>query len=424
MRDRAVRVLCTGDLHMGRFPSKVPEDAPSCSVEHVWSTVVEVAIDRSVDAVVLTGDVIDNESGRFEAFGPLQRGVRRLAEAEIDTIAVAGNHDYDALPRLYDLVNADRFYLIGRGGRWQEHVVRRGGDEILRVVGWSFPERHVHASPLPQLGLERGAVPTVAAIHGDLGVSESPYVPLTMAELTDQPVDAWLLGHIHEPEVRARNPLVLYPGSLQPLDPGEEDTHGAWLIEIESDRRVEADHVPLASLTYASLEVDISEEDAPEDLESCLVTAIRDDLATRQKANAHLRRAVYRVTLVGRSEHPQEWVREAKTLARRLTVPREVVDAHVDAIVPDVRPAIDLETLAEQGNPAGVLARHLLRLERRDEHEATEKLLDRLREKARTVRQATGYSMLDESAPDREMLRREALRQARLLLDELLSQRD
>mgnify|MGYP002763171153 FL=1 len=64
---------------------------------------------QHVDAVALTGDVVDNENATYESLGPLQKGLSRLGEAGIDTIAVAGNHDYDALPRLDQMVEASRF---------------------------------------------------------------------------------------------------------------------------------------------------------------------------------------------------------------------------------------------------------------------------------------------------------------------------
>lgn len=425
MRDRVVRILSAGDLHIGRFPSKIPVDDPACSVKTVWSNLVDLAIERAVDAVVLNGDVIDEENRRFEAFGPLQRGVRRLAEADIDTIAIAGNHDHAALPRLHRLIDADRFHLLGQGGRWEEHVVRSDGDDLLRVFGWSFPERHVHASPVPELSFEDKALPTVATIHGELGVADSPYVPLTAAELTAAPVDAWLLGHVHKPGVRREEPLVLYPGSLQPLDPSEEGPRGPWLVEIGHKGDVRAEQVPLASLAYASLEVGVDEDDQAEDLEGRLVVAIRSDLTKQREINAHLRRAVYRITLVGRSRHHQHLVQEARTLVRGLTVPHEVVDAHIEAIETNLRPPVDLKALADQRNPAGVLARHLLRLEQGEAHEATGRLIDRLRENAKTVRQSTGYAALDgHSELEEAALRQEALRQGRLFLDELLSQKN
>ena len=415
------RILCSGDLHMGRYPSKIPDD-PTCSVRHVWEDLVDLAVRREADAVILTGDVVDRENARFEALGPLQKGINRLAEAGIDTITVAGNHDHEALPRLYDLVDAERFYLLGKGGEWESHIVRRDGTDLLRVLGWSFPRRHVSASPVPEMNVDRKTIPTVAALHAELGVADSPYAPVTIRELANTPVDAWLLGHIHAPGRRHDKPVVLYPGSLQPLDPGEAGARGPWLVEVDAGGEVSTEHIPLASLYYAELGVAV-EEGSEENLEVQLNRAIREDLEDQRSENGHLRRAVYRIQVNGRSERPQELTNEAEKLAEHFTVPSGEVDAHIDRITADIRPAVDLEQLAEQRNPAGVLARHLLRLEQGETDGATGRLLDRLKENVQTVRQSTGYAALDDDpVPDSETLQQEALRQGRLLLDELLSQ--
>src|SRR5690606_3846633 len=87
-----VRRLCTDDLHLGRHPSCVPPDARYLSVEAVWHSTVDCAIEHRVDALVLTGDVADDSNQYFEAIGPLRSGIQRLVDAGIPVFAVAGNH--------------------------------------------------------------------------------------------------------------------------------------------------------------------------------------------------------------------------------------------------------------------------------------------------------------------------------------------
>jgi len=85
------------------------------AVDQVWGDTVSYAVEQAVDVVALTGDVVDAQNKRYEALGPLQRGLRRLEEAGIPVVAVAGNHDFDALPRLAEMVEAEHFHLLGRG---------------------------------------------------------------------------------------------------------------------------------------------------------------------------------------------------------------------------------------------------------------------------------------------------------------------
>ena len=253
-----VRLLCTGDLHVGRYPSYVPAGDRTLSVESAWRRTVDWAVQEGVDAVVLTGDVADEDNKVFEAFGPLKEGVERLAAAGIRTFAVAGNHDFDALHRLADLLDPSAFTLLGPGGTWSVEVLERGGTPVLRLVGWSFPDRYVRTSPLDTFPSTGDDLPVLGVLHADLDQANSPYAPVRFADLTAAPVAGWLLGHIHRPSFRVEGGRgVLYPGSLQPLDPGERGPHGPWLVTVDAAGSVTADHRPLATVRYDEVVVDL-----------------------------------------------------------------------------------------------------------------------------------------------------------------------
>ncbi len=113
-----IAILCTGDLHLGRHPSRIPErlDGPAFSPKAVWRETVQQAIDCDVDAVVVTGDVADRENRYFEAYGAFERGAVRLDKAEIPTTTIAGNHDFDVLPRIVRDLDLDNLHLLGENG--------------------------------------------------------------------------------------------------------------------------------------------------------------------------------------------------------------------------------------------------------------------------------------------------------------------
>src|SRR5690606_34254660 len=136
-----MKLLCTGDLHLGRRSSRLPShlDGRTHSCAGCWDQVVALALEESVDVVALSGDLVDRDNRFYEAVGPLESGLRRLADAGIEIVAVAGNHDHDVLPRLVDALGPEAFRLLGRGGVWERATVRRGG-RVLHIDGWSFPE--------------------------------------------------------------------------------------------------------------------------------------------------------------------------------------------------------------------------------------------------------------------------------------------
>lgn len=138
----ALKVLAVGDLHLGRTPSRLPDElslqARDLGPAGAWHRIVDAALAERVDALVLAGDVVEEENDFFEAWRELATGVERLLVAGIRVIAVVGNHNIQVLPRLADQIVG--FELLGRGGAWQQVTLESGG-ERLTLHGWSFPQR-------------------------------------------------------------------------------------------------------------------------------------------------------------------------------------------------------------------------------------------------------------------------------------------
>ncbi|MEX2501888.1 MAG: metallophosphoesterase, partial [Trueperaceae bacterium] len=227
-----MRLLLTGDLHIGRTSTRVPSELPQSdrSAAGAWNRIVRLATEEACDVVCLSGDVADQSNKFWEAIGPLEAGVTTLAEAGIQVVAVTGNHDHDVLPRLADQLPDGLLTLLGRGGRWERTTLEGDdGRPSLHLDGWSFPKARVTDDPLAAYDLPHdGAVPTLGLVHGDLDLSTSPYAPLSRERLRRAAPDAWLLGHVHVPGLHDLDAggWALYPGSPQAQDPGEPGPPG------------------------------------------------------------------------------------------------------------------------------------------------------------------------------------------------------
>lgn len=517
-------VLVTADLHLGRHPARVPEavDGRQFSPAAVWRATVEEAIARDVDAVLVAGDVVDRENRYVEAYGDFERGATRLSAADVPVLAVAGNHDHDALPAVIDSVDCEGVDLLGAEGRWERRRLFRDGDPVLAVDGWSFPSEHVLGNPLDAYDpealvgkpgpddAEEGAadapvpapaggtpgrtatldVPVVGLLHADLDARDSRYAPVSTADLRDEAADAWVLGHVHAPGVRVEaDPLVCYPGSPQPLDPGEPGAHGPWLLSIEgagghsSGRAsIRTEQLPLATLRYDEVVVDASPDPAAADAASedarspdatssagdaarattsTGVTATTDVApAVRTRLEAHLRADVTtdhlelllaRVRLTGRTEVHAELADERAAIEEQLRLRRDGLLVDVDRLALDTRPAVDLESRAGGDTPVAYLAELLLALEddaggiggprdygTREDGELVEgrttldgdhaALIDDALDRLREAHGASAYTRLHREdridQPDRADAVETVTRQARLLLDALLEQRE
>ncbi|MEC7567046.1 MAG: DNA repair exonuclease [Planctomycetota bacterium] len=299
-----MKILMTGDLHMGRGSSKLRELPPQTAIA-CWREIVIKAIELDVQVVLLSGDVVDRQNRFYESHAPLEQGVRDLASNGISTVAVAGNHDFDVLRNLHQAIEVEQFHLLGTGERWESLELTHQG-ETLRLDGWSFSSPYVQTSPLatyPEQGDD--ADYHIGLVHGDLEGVGSRYAPLALKDLQEKNVDGWLLGHIHKPHLisQSKGPWVLYPGSPQALDPGEPGIHGCWIIESESDDQPE--FLPLSTVCYESLVVDISEcEEAADVLGFVFAKAKTTAMDIKTQSHAGLQAVALRIEIIGECSDP------------------------------------------------------------------------------------------------------------------------
>ncbi|MCY4608149.1 MAG: DNA repair exonuclease [bacterium] len=427
-------LLAIGDVHLGTRCSGIPDAVMDWGIDPADLTpaatlerCVDLAIDGKVAAVLLAGDVVDSSNARFEAMIPLETCTRRLLDAGIEVIAVAGNHDVEALPRMASMVEG--FRLLGAGGTWQTHVVSHHGAAVAEIIGWSFGASEVRQSPVADLlrhPLARASagIPRIGLLHADLGASGGAYAPVRQAELDDAGCDAWLLGHIHKPSL-AGVPCG-YLGSLAGLDPSETGPHGPWLITLLPDGRMEFRQEVLAPVRWEEITVSLDHglEDA-------------DDVADRLLAEAEARCR----KLAGEGPLPRVLGLKAR-LAGSIPCHGDVMmrlasgdwtdlGRMIDGtavfygrIVPALTPVRDLHGVAEGSDPAALLARRLAALE--EGGEAARELLRQARAELAGVAGETHWAPVDAhrhaidplaDEPLRDML----IRAGRAALDAMLA---
>jgi DNA repair exonuclease SbcCD nuclease subunit len=426
-----LELLCTGDLHLGRHPSRIPDnlDGPELSPKSVWLSIVQEAIDRDVDGVVIAGDVVDQENRYFEAYGAFEDGVAQLDDQDVPVLVVAGNHDFAALPEMAGNLDSDALQFLGRGGSWERWTLKQDGDPLAHFDGWSFPDEHVYDSPLDEYDLpEADDAPLIGVIHADLDSPGSRYAPVLSSDLRDTSAVTWVLGHIHSPGIRIDSqPLALYPGSPQPLDPGERLAHGPWLVTIPPNGIVTTEKVPLASVRYDQIEVDASGADNPQAVVSMVSAKIKDHVRSELDTKS-LELSLVRVRLIGRTDAHSALMNQRRSMERDLGFKQGSVTVRIESIEVDTRPTIDLEKLSQGDNAAAYLADLLLEIENGDPRETYRNVIDDSLTAMRQVHSANAYNPLRRETklndPNGEDAIETLEQQARVLLDTLLSQKD
>lgn len=419
-----MRVLCTGDVHLGRPISQIPEDTDVSGLTATdgWRAIVDLAIDEQVDLVAISGDLIDEANRYYEATGPVENGVRRLADAGIPVVAVAGNHDFSALPRLAESLDG-ALILLGRNQQWERWTLVQHDLPVLHVDGWSFSHRHVADNPLDQYQLPSASdAPVLGLLHADLEQPRSHYAPVTLARLQQQRVTAWLLGHVHAAALYEADgvPPVLYPGSPYALDPGESGIHGVWIATFTPGYPPRFESYPLAKVRYQPHQVDISGAATADEAIRLIERSVRDTLENAVNADdsALLRLLLVRLTITGAI--PPDWSLDAELSRMQQELRRSVDRATVaiEKLVDATTAAIDLEAVSAGIDAPAVVAR-LIRSLRSGTPDralltAAQQRSDDLAELS-SYQQMAGNRRLDE-AQLAAMMEREAWRLLRTLL--------
>jgi DNA repair protein SbcD/Mre11 len=429
-----LKVLCTADVHIGRRASRLPDSA-RYTAAGAWLDIVNFALAQRVDAVLLAGDLVDEQNRFFEASGPVNQGIHLLREAEIPIVAVSGNHDYEITHRVAAAAGRDHLVVLGRGGNWERHTIRdAAGRPVLHVDGWSFPSPRFAESPLATYSLEapNDDAPLVGLLHCDLNATVSHYAPVPHSALAGGDHAAWVLGHIHTPALRETHggASVLYPGSPLPLDPGEPGGHGVWLMELAPGQPPAFQRFVLSPVRYETVHVDLTGL-ADEDLvRSSIVAAVLERLdGALGDSGGRLEVLCCRLRLHGRTPlhgRLEEIVRRADDLEPTLGDARAVIDSRR---IIDTLPALDLEDLARGRDAAARLAQVLLALESGDA-DVDGTLLEPIRRAEAEVAGRPHYQRLrgggdpDRPAEAGARLRVLLKQQAALLLDGIMSQKE
>ena len=421
-------ILAIGDVHLGTACSGIPDgisdggiDLRELTPAAALRSAVDLAIKKQVIAVLFAGDVVESTNARFEALAPLEECVRRLLDAGIEVIAVAGNHDVEALPRLAKLI--DGFKLLGAEGHWEATTLSRDGTPVAQVVGWSFGEKYVRQSPVAQLLAEplpspSAAVPRIGLLHCDLGASGGGYAPVRQTELNDTGYDAWLLGHIHKPSFigqpgAARARPSGYLGSLAALDSSETGPRGPWLVEVTAAGRIKAEHVPLAPVRWEPVEVSVEGIGHVEDVHDRLLDEAQKYARALESDSLMPRALGLRVQLTGSTgayEDVRQWIAggEWRSQFRMLDGTAIFFNRIQDAM--DLH--LDLEEIASGGDPAALLAQRLLLL--KENSEQSRALLDRARERLDGIAHDEIFNPVNEHRNATDPLSEEALREVLL----------
>lgn len=221
--------------------------------------VADLCCRENCDMVLLAGDIFDGEASR-ETIDILKDA---LAGCGVPVLVAPGNHDFcvPGSPWLEEKWPQNVFVFTGK----LESVTIMGLD--CRVYGAGFQSMDC-TGLLEDFQAEGDEKYCVAVLHGDPTQKNSPYNPITNAQVRNSGLDYLALGHIHKAGAfHSGNTLCAWPGC--PMGRGWDETgeKGVCIVTLSDEAEIRA--VSLDTLRFHDLEVDIG-SDAVLALESVL----------------------------------------------------------------------------------------------------------------------------------------------------------
>ena len=353
------------DLHLGSpFQGLALKDADIAAVfveasRKAFSALVAKAIELQVDFFVIAGDVDDgdwkdNKIGLF-----FNREMARLQRTGIPVYLLRGNHDAaSVITKTITLPANVHEFPTGKPGTAKLEALK------VALHGQGFADRSANDNLV--LGYP-AALPgwfNIGILHTSLTGREphAPYAPCSVDDLRSRGYDYWALGHVHDYEVVATDPLIIFPGNLQGRSIRERGAKGAVLVTVE-DGRITHERIIVDGARFAQAEIAIEADDDQRAILHRVEQAVRplaDDMEGRLTA--------LRIRLLGESalhgeisSNRQQWRDEVEAACHRVheDIWLEKLELRLESASTDAAKdsgSLDLRRLlAEHGGSAGIL---------------------------------------------------------------------
>lgn len=348
-----VRLLHLADVHLdtafeGR--SAALREHLRDALRTAFERAVDCAIDEEVHAVLLAGDLFDDDrlSVATEAF--LVDQVERLDEAGIDTVYVTGNHDPGGSGfRAAKIDWPERFHYVDDRTPTTVELTNSDGTIRATVVAAGHVDTHEEANLAARFPEATGPEPTIGLLHAHVTSAEQVeahdrYAPCSVEDLRAPGYDYWALGHIHTRQCVDSDAEAWYPGNLQSRSPRETGPRGGLLVTLQPDRstgRCQCEFRSFAPTRWEHLTLD---DLAPVETVQALVERVNtrfQDTARDATATDWLLRVTLRgpCPLADELASPEQVEELEDVLSRRVSGSVRDVEVRTRHLVPPVDPA-------------------------------------------------------------------------------------
>lgn len=281
-----MKLLHFSDIHIGmeNYAKLDPQTGLSTRLLDFFATfdfIVETAIKEKVDAVIFAGDAYktrDPNPTQQRGFG---ERIKKLAKAKIPVVLVAGNHDTpnaEGKANTLDIYSALEIENVWVS-RQPEYLQIPTNSGLLQIVTLPWLHKNDYQTIAERLRLLYDKVkqlpdsgPAILLSHVEIvgaqfgsekGMAIANDITLPLSLIQDKRLNYAALGHIHKHQVLSKpgdSPLVVYSGSPQRIDFGEEkEEKGFCLVEISKTSSFK--FIPTNARRFLTITINLKPDD-------------------------------------------------------------------------------------------------------------------------------------------------------------------
>ncbi len=268
----AFRFLHAADIHLDspllglrRYPD-APVDRVQSASRRAFARLVDLALDRKVDFVVIAGDLYDGDWKDFHTGIFLVNQLARLEASRIPVVVIAGNHDAQN--------------HMTRSLRWPTNATQLSADRPethriddlnVAIHGQSFARRDIRDNLAASYPDGEPGWFNIGLLHTCLSGADGheSYSPCKPDDLRRLGYDYWALGHVHGRASHGKDVPVEFPGNLQGRHARETGPKGCLLVDVDGAGQSTMQFERLDTVCWRQITIDATELDSDVDLYDC-----------------------------------------------------------------------------------------------------------------------------------------------------------
>lgn len=340
---RKIKILQAGDLHFDTPFKDLDKNISIISKEElleVFSKIIDISMENSVDILLLTGDIFDNLTINKKTLIFIKNQIERISNIRV--FISPGNHDPYNEKSFYKMINWPDNVYIFKGSI--EKVVL----EDLNTVVWgaAFNEYHVRKSLLKNINVDNNYI-NIMTIHGDISNTDdgNEYNPITRRDIENSKLDYIAIGHRHNFSgiLRENNTFYAYAGCPQGRGFDEVGDKGIILGEVTKGA-VDLNFIRTSKRNYYVEEIDISDSVSYDEVRLRILSSINEG---ERKNN------LYKIILKGQIE-------SYINLNEGVILEKIKKDFYFVKVIDKTEVKLDFDKISEDYSIKGVYAKKLL----------------------------------------------------------------